>query len=94
MHGQSSAIDFQIMRNNRIVAATEVGAVSRDWEATGWTGKLKRAVTTSGGRFKGPLQSPNEPWHYEYLGRPELEGAGISRKSSVLGAVREGARRT
>jgi hypothetical protein len=66
LHGRMRAIDFQIMRNGQIVAATEVGASGRDWQATGWSGKLKQAVVTGGGRFAGPLISPNEPWHYEY----------------------------
>jgi hypothetical protein len=69
LHGRMRAIDFQIMRNGRIVAATEVGAVARDWQANGWTLKLQRAVAVGGNRFKGPLASPNEPWHYEYIGR-------------------------
>lgn len=67
-HGQMRAIDFQIMRGKRIVAATEVGAVQRDWAAPGWDRKLRRAIDKAGGRFAGPLQSPNEPWHYEYIG--------------------------
>jgi hypothetical protein len=66
LHGRMRAVDFQIMRGGRIVAATEVGAVAREWQATGWSNKLKQAVVTSGSRFEGPLTSPNEPWHYEY----------------------------
>jgi hypothetical protein len=68
MHGQSRAIDFQIMKDGKIVAATEVGAVPRQWEATGWSRKLKQAISAASPRFKGPLAAPNEPWHYEYLG--------------------------
>jgi hypothetical protein len=68
MHGRMRAIDFQVMRNKQIVAATELGAVKREWDAPGWTDKLKHAVVDAGERFKGPLQSPDEPWHYEYLG--------------------------
>jgi hypothetical protein len=62
------AVDFQIMREGRIVAATEVAAVARAWEAPGWDDKLKQAIVASGTRFEGPLKSPNEPWHYEYKG--------------------------
>jgi hypothetical protein len=69
MHGQSRAIDFQIMKGGQIVAATELNAVAREWEATGWSRKLKVAVNAAGPRFKGPLAAPNEPWHYEYAGR-------------------------
>jgi hypothetical protein len=69
MHGQSRAIDFQIMKGGRIVAATEVNAVAREWEASGWSRKLKDAVRAASPRFKGPLAAPNEPWHYEYSGQ-------------------------
>jgi hypothetical protein len=69
MHGRMRAVDFQIMRNGRIVAATEVGAVASQWEAPGWARKLKQAVVSAGVGFEGPLKSPNEPWHYEYKGR-------------------------
>jgi hypothetical protein len=68
MHGQSRAIDFQIMKDGKIVAATEVGAVAQQWDAPGWTRKLKEAIAAASPRFKGPLTAPNEPWHYEYLG--------------------------
>lgn len=67
-HGQMRAVDFQIMRDGRIVAATEVGAVAREWEATGWARRLKTAIVASEAPFEGPLQSPSEPWHYEYKG--------------------------
>jgi hypothetical protein len=71
-HGRMRAVDFQIMRDGRIVAATEVNAVPRAWDAPGWTAKLKRAIVASGTRFEGPLKSPNEPWHYEYKGAVAL----------------------
>lgn len=66
MHGQSRAIDFQIMKDGQIVAATELRSVAREWEAPGWHRKLKQAVAAASPRFKGPLAAPNEPWHYEY----------------------------
>jgi hypothetical protein len=69
MHGQSRAIDFQIMKGGQIVAATEVNAVARQWDATGWGRKLNDAVRAASPRFKGPLAAPNEPWHYEYSGQ-------------------------
>ena len=68
LHGLSRAIDFQIMKDGKIVAATEVGAVAQQWEATGWSRKLKESIAAASPRFKGPLAAPNEPWHYEYLG--------------------------
>ena len=73
MHGQSRAIDFQIMKSGRIVAATEVGAVAREWDAAGWTRRLKQAVFAASPRFKGPLTAPDEPWHYEY----RVEGKAV-----------------
>jgi hypothetical protein len=67
-HGRMRAVDFQIMRAGRIVAATEIAAVARDWEAAGWARKLEQAIVASRTHFEGPLKSPNEPWHYEYKG--------------------------
>jgi hypothetical protein len=63
-HGQLRAIDFQIMKDGAIVAPTETATVKRNWDAPGWTQKLQ--VAMSGTRFRGPLRSPYEPWHYEY----------------------------
>lgn len=63
-HGQLRAIDFQIMKDGAIVAPTDTATVRRNWDEPGWTGKLQQAV--AGSRFRGPLQSPYEPWHYEY----------------------------
>jgi hypothetical protein len=68
LHGRMRAIDFQIMRGPDIVAATDIAAAAREWDAPGWTHKLQRAVRAAGARFAGPLQSPHEPWHYEYQG--------------------------
>lgn len=64
LHGQSRAIDFQITHNGQIIAPTEVATVRSVWERQGWAVKLASAMR--GSRFVGPLQSPNEPWHYEY----------------------------
>ena len=63
-HGQLRAIDFQIMKGGAIVAPTDTGTVKRNWDAPGWTKKLQTAI--AGSNFRGPLQSPYEPWHYEY----------------------------
>lgn len=76
MHGRMRAVDFQIMRQGRIVAATDVGSVRSQWEATGWDRKLKKAIVASGAGFEGPLKSPNEPWHYEYLEKKRLADSG------------------
>jgi hypothetical protein len=73
LHGRSRAIDFQIMRNGRIIAPTEVAKVRSVWQRQGWAGKLAAAMRET--RFVGPLQSPNEPWHYEYAPRASASGA-------------------
>lgn len=65
LHGQLRAIDFQVVRGEILVASTRMADVARVWEQRGWARKLKAAV--AGSRFVGPLQSPNEPWHYEYV---------------------------
>lgn len=63
-HGQLRAIDFQIMKDGAIVAPTDTATVKRNWDAPGWTKKLE--IAAAGTHFRGPLQSPYEPWHYEY----------------------------
>jgi hypothetical protein len=64
LHGRARAIDFQVMHQGRVAAGTEVTAVASVWSKQGWGRKLHDAV--QGTRFKGPLASPDEPWHYEY----------------------------
>jgi hypothetical protein len=64
LHGRSRAIDFQIVQNGRIIAPTEVAKVHSVWERQGWAGKLAAVMRDT--RFVGPLQAPDEPWHYEY----------------------------
>jgi hypothetical protein len=66
-HGQLRAFDFQVQRGNQLVAGTESSTIDSVWEAQGWTKKLKAAVTSASNKFKGPLVSPREPWHYDYV---------------------------
>jgi hypothetical protein len=66
LHGRGRALDFQIRKGDRIIAGTDVAAARKEWDASGWTEKLQRAVKRSGTPFRGPLRSPYEPWHYEY----------------------------
>jgi hypothetical protein len=73
LHGRSRAIDFQITHDGRIIAPTEVAKVRSVWEGQGWARRLAAAMRDT--RFVGPLQSPNEPWHYEYLPRTGAVGA-------------------
>jgi len=67
LHGRSRAVDFQIMRYGRIIAPTEVAKARSVWEKQGWARRLAAVMRDT--RFVGPLQSPNEPWHYEYVRR-------------------------
>ena len=73
LHGRSRAIDFQIVQDGRIIAPTEVAKVRSVWEGQGWASRLAAAMRDT--RFVGPLQSPNEPWHYEYEPRTSAGGA-------------------
>jgi hypothetical protein len=65
LHGRSRAIDFQITKDGQIIAPTEIAQVRAVWERQSWARKLATAV--QGTKFVGPLRSPNEPWHYEYV---------------------------
>lgn len=65
-HGQGRAFDFQIKRGDRIVAGADTSTSTTNWDRKGWTRKLHFAVNSASGKFSGPLQKPDEPWHYEY----------------------------
>lgn len=65
-HGQLRALDFQVQKGDRIVASTSAADAVVQWDAEGWTEKLKQAVTSASPRMQGPLESPREPWHYSY----------------------------
>jgi hypothetical protein len=65
-HGQSRAFDFQVERDGTIVAGTESEHAARDWDAAGWTERLKEIVARASTRLRGPLETPREPWHYYY----------------------------
>jgi hypothetical protein len=66
LHGRMQAVDFQVMAGNRIVAGTDVSSVTEAWESAGWKAKLQSAVKEANAGFVGPLENPNEPWHYEF----------------------------
>ena len=63
-HGQLRAIDFAIFKDKKLVAPTSLAAAEPIWVKQGWSAKLKEATEQT--NFNGPLQSPHEPWHYEY----------------------------
>ena len=66
LHGRMQAVDFQVMAGNRLVAGTDLSTVVESWEASGWKAKLQSAVNEANSGFVGPLQNPNEPWHYDF----------------------------
>ncbi|KFN51423.1 hypothetical protein [Arenimonas composti] len=68
-HGQGRAFDFQVFRGERLVAGTDSRRIQADWRDGGWAEKLAEAVRISDA-FAGPLVSPDEPWHYDYLPPP------------------------
>ncbi|MBK6740384.1 MAG: hypothetical protein IPG64_22370 [Haliea sp.] len=65
------AVDFQIVRDGQTVAATDTHDIERDWIQAGWRDKLAAAVIASGAQFVGPMEKPDEPWHYTYRGTLE-----------------------
>jgi hypothetical protein len=67
LHGRLRAFDFKIMKGRRTVATTSTSTIEDRWDEPGWTEKLKQAVTTASDKFKGPIEEPYEPWHYEYV---------------------------
>lgn len=71
-HGQLKAIDFAVYKEGKVVAPTTLTAADAVWKRDGWAAKLKQA--TLGTRFVGPLESPDEPWHYEYSARTRMAG--------------------
>lgn len=64
-HGRGRAFDFQIREGTRIVAAADSSQIERVWDGEGWTERLAAAVAKTE-HFRGPLESPREPWHYDY----------------------------
>ncbi len=65
-HGRARAIDFQIKKDGRIIAGTSAGDIEKSWREEGWGEKLKASIAAAGPSFRGPLTSPDEPWHYDY----------------------------
>ncbi len=68
-HGRMRAVDFQVESSGRIVAGTDSAAIASEWIAAGWKARLKAAINSADAGFRGPLATPDEPWHYEF--RPE-----------------------
>jgi len=66
-HGQGLAYDFQVMQGQVLVAGADSAQIASRWRADGWAERLAAAVRDSGAAFTGPLRSPDEPWHYNYV---------------------------
>jgi hypothetical protein len=66
-HGQLRAYDFIIWQGDKILAGSDGASIRNQWIGGGWGAKLRTIIYTASSRFDGPLQSPNEPWHYTYI---------------------------
>ena len=85
LHGRMRAVDFQVMAGDRLVADTNVATVVETWEASGWKAKLKRAVDEANAGFVGPLENPDEPWHYDF--RPDATAQSTAPQANHPGCV-------
>lgn len=72
LHGQMRAVDFLVKRDATIVAGPDTATIEEVWLNDGWRNKLAVAVVASGAKFTGPLEKPDEPWHYTFHGSLEL----------------------
>lgn len=73
-HGQMRAVDFHIESAGMTVAGPDSTTIESEWLQAGWRDKLSAAVIASGAPFDGPLENPNEPWHYTYRRAVEMVG--------------------
>lgn len=65
-HGQAHAIDFQIMKDGKIVAGAVSDQIAPVWRGQEWDKRLAESIQAAGPSFSGPLTSPDEPWHFDY----------------------------
>ncbi len=65
-HGQMHAVDFQVRQGALTVAGPSASQVQTVWVGQGWRDRLESAVRRASDKFRGPLQNPDEPWHYDY----------------------------
>lgn len=49
-----------------MVAGPSTSQVEAIWLGQGWGDRLESANRRASNKFIGPLQSPDEPWHYDY----------------------------
>jgi hypothetical protein len=48
------------------VAGPSTAQAQTVWVGQGWRDQLESAVRRASDKFRGPLQVPDEPWHYDY----------------------------
>ncbi len=65
-HGQMHAVDFQVRQGVLTVAGPSTAQVQAIWLGQGWRDRLETAIRHASDKFRGPLQNPDEPWHYDY----------------------------
>jgi hypothetical protein len=68
-HGRLRAIDFKVYKKSTLIAGVKSVNVKTVWEKPGWKKKLKKAVEAVSSNWDGPLEHPNEPWHFTYTGK-------------------------
>ena len=86
LHGRASAIDFQVMKDGAIYAGANAGVVERLWRGEGWADKVKASITAAGPSFSGPLENPDEPWHYEFRSDLPTVAVPVSPSTDAKGA--------
>ena len=91
-HGQMRAVDFQVLEGDRPVAGPDTATIESEWLEAGWRDKLLAAVIDSAAAFAGPLEIPDEPWHYNYLG--VLDSSGETIVESTVPATTSGCERS
>ena len=89
-HGRMSAVDFQVRAGERTVAAPSLADVPTIWNAQGWRERLQAAVEAGSRHFEGPLQVPDEPWHYDY--RPASAAVAVADSVTAHGGSSAGRR--
>lgn len=75
LHGRAQAIDFQVMKDGVIIAGADTAKIETVWRAEKWDEKLKASIVAASPSFRGPLKSPEEPWHYDYVPPPPVKSA-------------------
>jgi len=78
-HGRLHAFDFRITRGRRLIAGTTSATIEKQWDEAGWTERLHDAVQRASNLFDGPLDSPYEPWHYDYVPVVVADDGGVSK---------------